>query len=203
VAQMMQLTLPFIRYSNKVYINRVYDSVTLNCLQTALQEKSLNKLVPLPLEQQKMNSKELQVEAIQNRDPKFLITTNENKIPILILSPRTLKMTQPPQPNLPLNLSASFQKSADGSSLSEMFSELGDSLKSQLLRKTKNQGNLSLKEIWNESLQHPLSNFTFLEETSPDVSNSSGPVFDGIIVHIHGGGFVSMSSSSHQNYTRQ
>jgi len=27
--------------------------------------------------------------------------------------------------------------------------------------------------------------------------------FDGIILHIHGGGFVAMSSSSHQTYTRQ
>ncbi len=27
--------------------------------------------------------------------------------------------------------------------------------------------------------------------------------FDGVILHIHGGGFVAMSSSSHQTYTRQ
>jgi len=27
--------------------------------------------------------------------------------------------------------------------------------------------------------------------------------FDGVILHIHGGGFVAMSSASHQAYTRQ
>ena len=29
------------------------------------------------------------------------------------------------------------------------------------------------------------------------------PYFDGIIIHVHGGGFISMSSGSHQSYTRQ
>lgn len=29
------------------------------------------------------------------------------------------------------------------------------------------------------------------------------PSFDGLILHIHGGGFVTMSSSSHQTYTRR
>jgi len=28
-------------------------------------------------------------------------------------------------------------------------------------------------------------------------------VFDKIVIHIHGGGFVSMSSRSHQTYTRK
>jgi len=27
--------------------------------------------------------------------------------------------------------------------------------------------------------------------------------FNSLIIHIHGGGFVAMSSGSHQNYTRQ
>ena len=29
------------------------------------------------------------------------------------------------------------------------------------------------------------------------------PYFDGIVIHFHGGGFVAMSSGSHQCYTRQ
>jgi len=49
VAQMMQLTLPYIKYANKVYINRVYDSVTLKSSLTALDQASLNSLSPLPL----------------------------------------------------------------------------------------------------------------------------------------------------------
>ncbi len=32
--------------------------------------------------------------------------------------------------------------------------------------------------------------------------SSSRPVFNSLILHVHGGGFVSMSSGSHQSYTR-
>jgi len=36
-----------------------------------------------------------------------------------------------------------------------------------------------------------------------DKEDKIDPYFDGIVIHIHGGGFISMSSSSHQSYTRQ
>ena len=32
--------------------------------------------------------------------------------------------------------------------------------------------------------------------------NSEAYQFESFIIHIHGGGFVSMSSNSHQSYTR-
>jgi len=56
-------------------------------------------------------------------------------------------------------------------------------------------------------LAKQMSETTLKEIKQPEqkiaIQKGLTPYFDGIVLHIHGGGFVAMSSASHQAYTRQ
>jgi len=203
VAQMMSLTLPFIKYASKIHIHRVYDSVTLNSTLSALEQGTLNTLDPLPLEKQSDYSrKELIGLMNQNRDIKSLSRMSENKIPILILSPRNLKVSE----SSPLIVQPMRGSLEDADALTKLL----EPVKTTSLQLTDTEEKVTIKDIRHYSISNPLLRFLCFENgkdinesptiESPGLLNSD---FDGIIVHIHGGGFVSMSSSSHQNYTRQ
>ena len=43
----------------------------------------------------------------------------------------------------------------------------------------------------------------FFKQLVGSAYDPSDPSYDGLVFHIHGGGFVAMSSASHQSYTRQ
>lgn len=55
-----------------------------------------------------------------------------------------------------------------------------------------------------KSFKERCSNFFHIKPRSKSLPVSlPDPYFDGVVLHIHGGGFVAMSSCSHQTYTRQ
>ena len=69
-------------------------------------------------------------------------------------------------------------------------SDQDDSFDSDLTVLTKQMSETTLKEI-----RQP--------EQKTAIRKGLTPYFDGVVLHIHGGGFVAMSSASHQTYTRQ
>jgi len=69
-------------------------------------------------------------------------------------------------------------------------SDQDDSFDADLTNLTKQMSETTLKEI-----KQPAQKMA--------IQKGLTPYFDGVVLHIHGGGFVAMSSASHQAYTRQ
>lgn len=206
IAQMMVVTLPFIWYSKRVYINRVYNSVTIEAIKKALEEGTLNTLAPLPLENPETQpGKSLLSLMNENRTVKALLKGNSNKLSILILSPKWLSMTQPellsPSKQVDSMNNSLFSPLINSTNKSGLLSAMGNSsIGAQEPEKI-----IYYKEAWRYGILNQMQYNACLEEIKSSQESPTLPkdAFDGIIIHIHGGGFVSMSSSSHQNYTRQ
>ena len=69
-----------------------------------------------------------------------------------------------------------------------------------LTQKVQILGQKNFRELNNSSFFNFIKRISFLAR---DNKVEIDPYFNGIVIHFHGGGFVAMSSGSHQCYTRQ
>jgi len=187
VLNMMKITLPSIKYARKVYINKMFESLKLESIQEALESQTLNTSMMLNCSTEPKNvPEEVTTLNLKTNNPIEITIKGLNKIPILIISDRNISIKKYSELDI-------APKKNDGVARSSQI--VGE------------------KHIENERPRYqepkpgffnglvrclsPLCCFT-VEDTEEEDS-----YFDGIVVHFHGGGFVSMSSGSHQSYTRQ
>lgn len=148
---MMKIILPPINYKKKIHVSRSYPTVTLDKIQSQLEESTMNNITPEWLaEKDEAEAKELFAAAHRNRDKKELLKPGGSKISVRILSHKTL----PEMISCPLNT-------------------------------------------------HPERKNSLFDKIFGTGYDPKDPNFNGVVLHIHGGGFASMSSASHQTYTRQ
>ena len=80
--------------------------------------------------------------------------------------------------------------------------EISELIQEKVKKEEKKKGYIKVKLLHNENIRiptrNPISNFVNTC-CSPNIINNR----DSIIMHVHGGGFVAMSPSSHENYTRK
>ena len=91
------------------------------------------------------------------------------------------------------------------------LSAVGNRSKDELGKKGENK--ISMRVLSHKPLPELLScplgskpqprRSNFFEKLIGKAYDPHDPNYDGLILHIHGGGFVAMSSASHQSYTRQ
>jgi len=186
ILNMMKITLPSIKYARKVYINKMFEPVKLDSIKNALESQTLNTLSTLTSDTEPKDvPEEVTTLNLKTNNPIEITIKGLNKIPILLLSDRSISIKKYSELDI-----APKKKNGDARS-SQIVGE--KHIENQAVRNETKPG------LFNGLVRclSPLCCFS-VEDTEEENS-----YFDGIIVHFHGGGFVSMSSGSHQSYTRQ
>jgi len=193
VASMMKITLPSIKYAEKIHIKRLYEPVTLELINDALNSKSLNNTSALNYSIQLTNpSEELATLRVQGKVNSDIDRKGSNKVPILVLAPKNLEVRK--------DSSVKMETKGDLelSPLTEIVVEKNPKAKKS--EKIETEEPLKPRDYDGCGIFAVLNGLGCLAR--PDFERGE-PTFKELIIHIHGGGFVSMSSSSHQSYTRQ
>jgi len=205
-----RVAFPTVKHSRKVYIPRLYNFVTFDSIKRAYNDQTLNTTSPLIL---------LKNETVSSQKVQFsysaLRQNGENRIPVRVISSRPLPVTKnakrlkldkekiiDPQQNFPSALVPNHENlalfglikgvipEAETSFDEGSTSDQDDSIDLDLANLTKQMSETTIKEI-----KQP--------ERKMAIQKGITSYFDGVVLHIHGGGFVAMSSASHQAYTRQ
>mmetsp|Transcript_12581 Transcript_12581/g.10792 ORF Transcript_12581/g.10792 Transcript_12581/m.10792 type:complete len:246 (+) Transcript_12581:524-1261(+) len=186
VKGVMKVTLPSIKYCKKVYIYKTYKSVNLKLVQKMVQTGDMKKMrpdidleYPVYLPNEEENELVLNKMRLENNSFEGVRKKGPEKVPIRILSPKELVIPY-------------IRKQSYGYNTSFLERDL-DPKSSAPSKKPKPRDEGCMMGL-----------FSFCgprEEQSPTYTGISDspcdPAFDGIIIHLHGGGFVSMSSASH------
>lgn len=173
---------PTVKHSRKIYIPRLYDTLTFNNIQAALAEKTLNSTLPIEMDK---------AEILLTESPeklsfsyKDLRRPQKEKVPLRVLSSHPLPCT-----------ATGFLQQKTGLHHAQTINlDLPENSRLDQLE----QVNVACADFFKdikEGIQHIQGSRLALKEVDT--------YFDGIVLHIHGGGFVAMSSASHQAYTRQ
>jgi len=170
---------PTVKHSRKIFIPRIYDTLTFNNVQAALAEKTLNTTLPIEMDKAEiLLTEKPQKLSFSYKD---LRKPDKEKVPLRILSSHPL----------PCTATGFLQQKAGIHRTQTINLDISDHSKLD-------QVNVACYDVFKEikeGLQHMQGSKLALKEVDT--------YFDGIILHIHGGGFVAMSSASHQAYTRQ
>ena len=193
---MMKITLPSIKHSKRAYINRVFEPITLKLLNDTLAKGTLNSLAPLDYNiEPKLFSEEVTTLTYKRILSNEIKMKGDDKIPIRVISNKTLSIRKYTE------LEISQRQTSNGVVETEIAAEkhienpVGSGRRDLTTQQTGGDGLMySLMKMC-----HGLGCFG----DKLDYDSQIDPYFDGLVIHIHGGGFVSMSSASHQSYTRQ
>ena len=188
VKKFLKITYPSITYCKKIYINRVYPTINLELVQKEIQDNTLNMIGGNPLVDPKYSDKEeeniiaLHELKLQNKNYDIICRKNPGGVKIRILANKV-----PPWPEIrKKNLHYSIA-----------ISDLSTEPKKSPKKTPKN----------NDTIPNTSFGCGVFNMCSPSTATRTietlDSTFEGIVIHIHGGGFVAMSSGSHQSYTRQ
>ena len=194
MAGMMKITLPSIKYAEKIHIKRLYEPVTLDLINQALNSKNLNDTSALDYSVQPTNpSEEITTLRLLGKVNSDIDRKGSNKIPILVLSPKNLEVQK--------DSTVKLEEKAGRADveLSPMTEIVIDKKNPKAPKPEKSDSDDFSKPRDFEGCGI-FAMFGCLAR--PDYRRGD-PTFKELVIHIHGGGFVSMSSSSHQSYTRQ
>jgi len=191
----MKITLPSIKYAEKLHIKRLYEPVTLNLINDALNAKSLNNINPLNYNLHPTNpSEELANLRLTGKVNSDIGRKGSNKVPILVLSPKNLEVHK------------DSTMKVEGKSGDVELSPLTEIVIDKKNPKGKRTEKLDTEESMKARDADGCGFFSVFNGLGclarPDFQRGE-PTYKELIIHIHGGGFVSMSSTSHQSYTRQ
>lgn len=192
MANVMKISLPAIQYARKIYINRTFEKAPLELFTKAVQDQTLNTLAPLEFKPDIHKEKHEEVttlnikaknkkKAKQNKERDIKIK-GFDKIPILILSNKRIAIKR----RIELDILPKDSRECH--------------LPQQIV------GEKFLSKPSHQQKQKSYCGLGFLRDCfGISLSEIEDPAsyFQDVVMHFHGGGFVAMSSRSHQSYTRK
>ena len=177
IKQMIKVILPKISYNRKIYIENNYvEPITFESVMREDAEGLLNRIHPISFEKKPIKDMENYL--------KVLFDEAENKVQIRILNHKKLIKKKPPPSSARKTSLVQKQPGLSEDILDDVEGSFGGDKAS---KGPKKKG--LIESIINSFLDKPKSQDEL--------------VYDSILIHIHGGGFISMSSRSHQTYTRK
>ena len=180
----MKLTYPYIKYNKKIRISREYPQITLEKLKKEIQEGTINKIDNIIFI--KENKKNFFIDNQNGIKTNMIINSGVQQQSIFEKGPDKVTVRILSYKHLP-----KYKSNATNSFSNKNSFEGEDDINEELKMRPKKKGSI-------------FSFFGCFSESEPsELSNITDKCLDGLIFHIHGGGFVSMSSFSHQSYTRE
>ena len=176
----MKLLNPSIKVHQKLFVERYFDSITFEMINDELNEKK--EQIIAENTDKDINTKgninetfDGEIDKIENNNE------NKEKLQMITISPRDLLIKGENKLKLRLMCDTKFEIPSLDSEFKQFFTK-----------------SLSFQNIMNCCSNRTLNGKTMNSEHL-SVHND----FDTVLLHFHGGGFVSQSSGTHQIYTRE
>jgi hypothetical protein len=179
IKQVIKVILPKISYNRKIYIENNYVTpITFDSVMKEEADGILNRIYPIEFEKKPIKDLETYIKVL------FEEVGEDDKVQIRILNHKKLIKKKPPPSSKRKQSSAHKQQGLTEDILDDVEGSFGGDKPSGPKKKG------LIDSIINSFLDKP--------KKTQDEFN-----YDSILIHVHGGGFISMSSRSHQTYTRK